>query len=550
MSFPLHDRILLGAPAVAKLNDVTAQIKGLNIVTLAIAGSVILIFILDRLLVPSHDVREPPLASTSIPLIGHIIGFARNSFVYYSMLTEKIRKPIFTILMPGRRIYVITKPDLVVQVDKKHKYFSFGPVVRDFSRDTFGLGKEATEILAQNMFGEHGNWGLCEEMVSGMREALKPGDDLDKMNRIMAEEVSRSLDETKPDPGSEFRVIKLGEWVAHVVTLATTKSVYGTHNPFVRKDVRDAFWIFEDHVISLLVHPFPQYACKKAIKARKFVTDALADYYINGHQKEGSALARARFDYSVRNNVPVEDIARFELGGTIAILVNTLPSCYWMLLLVHLYPELLRELQKEVDAALLIDEERGQITIDITSVKNNCPLLLSTFKESLRYRGMGTALRIVTKDIELGGYLLKKDSMVQIPLQVIHSDKGNWGDDPLSFDPYRFVKVPGKKLPDDSGYRSFGGGKHLCPGRFFATNEILAVVSLFISRYVMRPKDGGDWILPTTKNSNAARQILQPDFDMEVEVRNRPGFEKYTWKVELHKSDKVISVINGDTKSG
>jgi len=39
-------------------------------------------------------------------------------------------------------------------------------------------------------------------------------------------------------------------------------------------------------------------------------------------------LAKAIYDYSVKNNVWLADIGRFEIGGTIAILVNTLPSCY------------------------------------------------------------------------------------------------------------------------------------------------------------------------------------------------------------------------------
>ncbi|KAI1135159.1 putative cytochrome P450 [Hypoxylon sp. FL0543] len=537
----------LTSSAFEKLSSVTGTAKGLNGFTLGTAIMVVLVFALNSLLLPSHDSREPPVAKPSIPILGHMIGFARNSFTYYNILTKKLGQPIFTILMPGRRIYVVTKPDLVVQVDRQNKKFSFAPIVYEFSKVTCGVGKEATEILGQNLLGEHGNWGLCEDMVIGMRESLKPGDNLDSMNRIMAEDICQSLDATKPEPGKEFRLINLQEWVAYVVTMATTNSVYGPHNPYKRKDVRDAFWVFEKGIMKMLVHPFPKYAAKDALEARDFVTNVLNEYFINGHHKQGSGLAQARFNYSVKNNVPVEDIGRFEIGGTIAILVNTLPSCYWILLLIHYVPGLLEEIRKEVDAALIIDKEKNHVTIDITTIKNNCPLLLSTLKESLRYRGIGTALRIVTQDTVVGGYLLKKDSMVQIPLQVIHGDEKHWGEHAMDFDPYRFVKDPasGKKLPDDSGYRSFGGGKHLCPGRFFATNEILAVVGLFISRYEMRPASG-KWDLPTTFNSNAATQISQPDFEMEMEVRNRAGYEQYTWNVELRKSNKVVAVLSGD----
>lgn len=518
-----------------------------NSFTVSVAGVTLLLITLNHFLSPSYDSGEPPLAPTTIPIIGHMLGFIFNSFGYYQKLSKKLRLPIFTVRMPGRKIYVITKPELITHMDKQNKAFSFAPIISEFSSITCGTSREATDILNQNLLGEHGNWGLCEDMVAGMRESLKPGENLDNMNRTMAREVCSSLDAVKPEPGTAFRVIQLASWVSEVVAMATTSSVYGPMNPYKRQDIKDAFWEFEKGIMRMLLAPFPEYSAKESIASRNKVTRVLGEYFANGYYGQGSGLAKARFDYSVKNNVPLADIGRFEIGGTIAILVNTIPSCYWMLLLVHSVPGLLEDLRKEVDAALIIDEETNQATIDITTIKNNCPLLLSTLKESLRYRGMGTAVRMVVEDTVIGGYMLKKGAMVQIPLQVVHSNQDHWGEDAEEFNARRFVKDPksGKKVPDDSGYRSFGGGKHLCPGRFFATNEILAVVGLFISRYEMRPVGGGDWVLPTTANSNPATQVAQPDFELDMEIRNRAGFEKYTWHVELRKSTKVNAVLAG-----
>ncbi|KAL4965792.1 cytochrome P450 [Aspergillus stella-maris] len=542
--------VLDGLPPVVerlppKFDKMQSVYHDMNGFTLGAIGVTLFLIVMNYILSPAYDSSEPPLAP-AFPIFGHTFGFMFNSFGYYEKLNKKLRLPIFTIRMPGRKIYVITKPDLITRVDRQSKAFSFAPIVSEFSSVTCGTSKEANEILNQNLLGEHGNWGLCEDMVAGMRESLKPGENLDFMNRTMAKEVCGLLNATKPEAGKEFRNIKLMEWVAEVVTMATTNSVYGPMNPYKSQEVKDAFWEFEKGIMRMLVAPFPSYTAKDSIEARNKVTAVLGEYFANGYHEQGSGLAKARFDYSVRNNVPLADIGRFEIGGTIAILVNTLPSCYWMLLLVHFIPGLLQDLRKEVDAALIIDEKTKKATIDITIVKNECPLLLSTLKESLRSRGMGTAVRIVVQDAEVGGYMLKKGAMVQIPLQVINNNVDHWGDEAEMFEPRRFVKEAGKKVPDDSGYRSFGGGKHLCPGRWFATNEILAVVALFISRYEMRPANGGEWVLPTTVKSNPATQVAQPDFELDMEVRNRPGFEQYTWNVELSKSNKVTAVLAGD----
>jgi hypothetical protein len=301
----------------------------------------------------------------------------------------------------------------------------------------------------------------------------------------------------------------------------------------------------------MLVAPFPSYTAKQYILARDKVTKALEIYFAECHFEQGSGLAEARFDYSVRKKVAVADIGRFEIGGTIAILVNTFPSVYWMLLMVHIVPGLLTDLRAEMDAALLVDSAEKKVTIDITAVKNQCPLLLSALKESLRFRGMGTAVREVVEDTDLDGYLLKKGALLQVPIQVAHSDQAFWGADAESFNPRRFLKdvssgKGSKKVPDDTGYRSFGSGKHLCPGRFFATNEILAVVALFMSRYEMRPAIGGEWKMPTTFNSNAAAQVATPDFELDMEVLNRAVFEGYSWDIVLKPSKKVVAVLAGD----
>lgn len=446
------------------------QVNGFSIGLVLVALTLVA---MNYFLVPKSDPREPPVMNPGIPIFGHMIGFMRHSFAYYAQLRDRYRLPIFTVCMPGRKIYIVTKPELIPKVDKRSKVVSFAPIIAEFSAVTCGTSKETTDILNYNLHGEHGPDSLVEDMVVGMRETLKPGQMLDEMNQVMAREVSQLIDAIKPEQGQKFRKVQFGAFVEYVVTMATTDSVYGPHNPYKSKEVREAFFGFEKGIMRMLLSPFPQYTAKRFIEQRDQVAKALEVYFAKGHHEEGSGLARARWDYSVKHNVSVADIGRLEIGGTIAILLNTLPSVYWMLLTVHMIPGLLADIRKEVDAAMVLDKEKKSGTIDITVVKNECPLLLSALKESLRVRGMGTAVRVVQEDTELDGYLLKKGAMVQIPIGVAHSDPDHWGADPGSYNARRFLKDPrsGKKVPDDSAYRAFGGGKHLCPGRWFAVSS-------------------------------------------------------------------------------
>jgi cytochrome P450 len=300
--------------------------------------------------------------------------------------------------------------------------------------------------------------------------------------------------------------------------------------------------------MSILVGFLPSITARKPIAARAKVAKAFEAYFKAGGVKNASVLAQARYQVEVDNNVPLEDIARYEVGGSIAILVNTAPAAFWALFLLHSHPGLLEEIRKEVDAFTETTTENGTTvkTLDITTLKANCPLLLSSYQEVLRYCSMGTSVREVMEDIYLDRWLLKKGAILQMPSRIIHQDASLWGSSVADFNPRRFLPKETKNRPRDMCFRAFGGGKTLCPGRHFATNEVLAVVAIFISRLDMTPV-GGAWKFPTTANTNVAAVVMEPDDDIEVEIKARQGFEDTKWVINLDKSDKIFAMVTEDS---
>ena len=39
---------------------------------------------------------------------------------------------------------------------------------------------------------------------------------------------------------------------------------------------------------------------------------------------------------------------------------------------------------------------------------------------------------------------------------------------------------------------------------------------------------------------------MEPDFDVEVEIKTRPGFEDVKWAINLDSSDKVFALVTED----
>lgn len=453
--------------------------------------------------------------------------------------------------LPGQKMYVVTQPELIQLAQKQHRTLAFPPIEAKFATTVVGLSPEAQAILARNVNGDDGDHGLSMETYAAMRAALHPGPALDDMNRAMLVEIGKALDLLlQPAATGEkttCRRLGLHAWLQDKLTVATTRAVYGPQNPFDDKQVADAFWEFEGGLMSILVGFLPSITARKPVAARTKVAQAFERYYKVGGVEQASAYAKNRYQVEVNNKFPLRDTALSSVGGTIALLVNTVPALFWVLLHLYQYPGLLQEIRDEVDACIDANSTGTALKIiDMVLLKEKCPLLLSAYQEVLRYRTIGASVREVMEDTHLGPYLLKKGAMLQMPSRVIHTDTTLWGD--TDFRPRRFLaeEKEKKSRPRDVCFRAFGGGKTLCPGRHFATNEILAVVALFVARFDMKPVDGGEWKFPTTANTNVAAAVMGPDYDVEVEIATREGCQGDRWAVRLEASDKTFAIVTED----
>lgn len=144
--------------------------------------------------------------------------------------------------LPGQKMYVVTKPELIQSVQKQHKILAFPPIEAKFASAVCGASPETQAILARNVNGEDGDFGLSMGTYEAMRSGLQPGSGLDDMNRSMIREIVMSLDELLQPSDGGSRRLNLYAWLRDTITKATTRSVYGPMNPYEDPDIVDAFW--------------------------------------------------------------------------------------------------------------------------------------------------------------------------------------------------------------------------------------------------------------------------------------------------------------------
>lgn len=286
-----------------------------------------------------------------------------------------------------------------------------------------------------------------------------------------------------------------------------------------------------DNFTLLLVQIMPWLTARKAYKARQRLFDALNQYFASNWREDASELIKQRYDAHQKANMPIDVIARYEMGNSLGLMINTAPAIFWVLNYIYLDPELLEELRKEIAASVLIvtDEQAGTKThhLDNKRLQEECKLLMLTYQEVLRLQTDNISNRWVVRDTMINDqYLLRKDSIVQIPGAVIHQDPEIWGPDVKDFNPGRFLKGVEKHHP--GAYRVFGGGATLCPGRFFATAELISFVAMFIMRFELIPVNYG-WRKLLAVKGNFVDSIPSPTADIDVRVKLREGFEKDGW---------------------
>lgn len=152
-------------------------------------------------------------------------------------------------------------------------------------------------------------------------------------------------------------------------------------------------------------------------------------------------------------------------------------------------------------------------------------------------------MRKATEDTVIGGHLLKKDAMVMLPGRPAHFAEDIWGETVHQFKPDRFLsesqpsneskegttkanekeKEKKTKHPGVKGVRPFGGGNTLCPGRFFASNEVLSYVATVLWKFDLEVPEGEEMARVDTATPTVGTYL--PDRVVRMRVRLRGAHE-------------------------
>ncbi|KAI1787002.1 cytochrome P450 [Ganoderma leucocontextum] len=224
-----------------------------------------------------------------------------------------------------------------------------------------------------------------------------------------------------------------------------------------------------------------------------------------GWNDKPNDLLQYLLDREIAKSETVFVIAQRLLGLNFAAIHTSSNTITHVLYHLAEKPDLLKPLREEIEASISAD---GWTSAAMGKMWK----LDSILRETLRYHGVGflAMSRKAMKDVVLNdGTRIPKGTLVSAAAYPQHHDAALF-ENADTFDPFRFARmrsVQGESLKHQFSstspeYIPFGHGQHACPGRYFAANELKAILAYVILNYDL--KLGGDGSRPPDVSVGAA----------------------------------------------
>ncbi|KAM0272283.1 hypothetical protein ACHAQH_008730 [Verticillium albo-atrum] len=489
---------------------------------------------------------EPPVLKSTVPFVGHIINMIRNGTMFLPSY-RKFNLPVATLPMLNGKMYVIWDTTLVQGLFRK-KGFSIEKFAAQFAGNVGNLDTPTRELFHKTP--------IVRDGIDVFSKYLLKGEGLRKVNMAAIHTIEDRLHEdfgNSDTTGDWLEVPNLYRWLRNTMTVASSRALWGPRNPLAGDPtLLDDFWAFESKILIMALDLFPRITARKAYAGRARVQAVFGAFHEAGFADgdDVSDLIRERAQIIRSYGVASDQIGKMETNVLGVALGNTVPTLFWFFVFIISTPGLAGRIRDELEG--LVRRDGDEATLDVSKWEQS-RLMMSCYREVMRLTSTVTITRRGDEDTKLVGpdgreYMIRAGVDVQISGIAAHTDPEIWGDHVDEFHPERFLPffddpsaqhVREKK----AAYYPFGGGRHMCPGRYFAFTEIMTFVAVLPLGYDVQPgegakgADGKSWGKPPQRTRGSmAEAISKPIKDGEgygVRIRRKAGWENVRWHFDI-----------------
>jgi len=228
------------------------------------------------------------------------------------------------------------------------------------------------------------------------------------------------------------------------------------------------------------------YAKNSQKKAEQFLVPIIEERYRLPPEERPNDLLTWLMEDAIGEEKEPRNITRRILAVNFAAIHTTSITFTFALYRLLAHPEYIEPLREEVES---IVKEQGWTKASILSMRK----LDSFLREAQRLRGFSSLslARTAVRDFTFSdGTFIPKGTRVAALIRPVNLDKDIY-EDPLTFKPFRFARAPegttaavkDQMVTTSLQHLDFGHGKHACPGRFFAVNELKCMMGHILLNY-------------------------------------------------------------------
>jgi len=501
---------------------------------------------------------EPVTLPYAIPWLGSALSFLNEQGQFYDYIHSRIgtTASMCTVRLGPEKSYIALSAAAVEAMFQSTKYISSDKFVRMILQHGLNMPLEdVNKILRKHPKnpGASQNSIKAKAMYSQdplFQKYLISQDAVNALTTKFTEVFKDALENDTAIPTKgEMGTIDLFAWLKERMFIGTTTSIFGSYILEVYPDIGDDFFAFDSGLLKI-VYGTPKFlagdvyaALKRLLKGtERWLNEVLPKFDgqldpTKGPEWEaylGCRLQKGRHKLFDEAGLSMKAKASLEVGLLFGVTSNAIPASGWMLFHIITSPQdLLPRLLSEISTT-----QNPDGTLDIPKLIT-LPLFLSIYTETLRMYVAVNVTREIHADFVIDGHLLKKGNTIMAPSWLGHRDSDVWNNlhpdhPPVDvFYAERFLRQEGDKVVCSTAglsgtYFPYGGGAHICPGRIFAKQEILAAVAMVLLSFDF---EFVGWVNPFSKDKEerfprakkgyVGNGVVAADRDMRVRIKRK-----------------------------
>ena len=443
------------------------------LITIIIATLITFIFLkplIDNFLYPVPD--EPKYIHSYVPFLGFGRELFKDPIGFIRSLYQEHGK-IFSISISLKRwVYMYDEQTYLTKVLKSPD-LSIDDFLIDLMVDAVGINREC--LTNEDV----------QQMTQKQFHQYLVGDELEFLNKRVHDSLIKSMKHDKKIVRNDStRTVNFFDFISEFMLYAGCDGLFGPTFTNEQRDSSANFYkLYQDFdrafQLGVIRLPFRRFLYQSVFKNQLKFINKFSSLKLNNDESQLIQIREEMYRSDQFKHIFRDyDIAAVQSSLLFVAVGNTAPLSCWSVIDLLLHPEALEAVRQELKENLSMPTA---IYEKETLAKLN--VLDSCINESIRRIANSTSTRQAVRNttvecIDKTKIGLRKGDMLIYPAFVKHFDPNLFGPNPYEYQYDRFVRKPDQ--PKAPSIMYFGCGTHMCPGRYWAINEIKILVALII----------------------------------------------------------------------